>query len=101
MQELGHQAIIIIGDFTGRIGDPAGKSKGRRALSHKEVLENAQTYQGQIFRILDPDKTQVCYNGEWLELLNLEEVLRLAATVTVATMLERDDFHNRYSNRIA
>ena len=87
MQELGHQAIIIIGDFTGRIGDPTGKSKGRKALSDKEVLENAQTYQEQIFRVLDPEKTQVRYNGEWLELLTLEEVLRLAATTTVARML--------------
>ena len=100
MQELGHQAIIIIGDFTGRIGDPTGKSKGRKALSDKEVLENAQTYQEQIFRILDPEKTQVRYNGEWLELLTLEEVLRLAATTTVARMLERDDFQNRYSHNV-
>ncbi|MBQ8230609.1 MAG: tyrosine--tRNA ligase [Lachnospiraceae bacterium] len=100
MQELGHQAIIIIGDFTGRIGDPTGKSKGRKALSDKEVLENAQTYQEQIFRVLDPEKTQVRYNGEWLELLTLEEVLRLAATTTVARMLERDDFQNRYSHNV-
>ncbi len=100
MQELGHQAIIIIGDFTGRIGDPTGKSKGRKALSDKEVLENAQTYQEQIFRVLDPKKTQVRYNGEWLELLTLEEVLRLAATTTVARMLERDDFQNRYSHNV-
>ena len=100
MQELGHQAIIIIGDFTGRIGDPTGKSKGRKALSDKEVLENAQTYQEQIFRVLDPEKTQVRYNGEWLELLTLEEVLRLAATITVARMLERDDFQNRYSHNV-
>ena len=100
MQELGHQAIIIIGDFTGRIGDPTGKSKGRKALSDKEVLENTQTYQEQIFRVLDPKKTQVRYNGEWLELLTLEEVLRLAATTTVARMLERDDFQNRYSHNV-
>ena len=100
MQELGHQAIIIIGDFTGRIGDPTGKSKGRKALSDKEVLENAQTYQEQLFRVLDPKKTQVRYNGEWLELLTLEEVLRLAATTTVARMLERDDFQNRYSHNV-
>lgn len=100
MQDLGHQAIIIIGDFTGRIGDPTGKSKGRKALSDKEVLENAQTYQEQIFRILDPDKTQVRYNGEWLELLTLEEVLRLASSITVARMLERDDFQNRYTHNV-
>lgn len=100
MQELGHQAVIIIGDFTGRIGDPTGKAKGRKALSDKEVLENAQTYQEQIFRILDQTKTEVRYNGEWLELLTLEEVLRLAATVTVARMLERDDFQNRYTHQV-
>lgn len=96
MQDLGHRAVIIIGDFTGRIGDPTGKSKGRKALSDREILINAQTYQEQIFRVLDEDKTQVRYNGEWLELLNLEEVLKLAATTTVARMMERDDFQRRY-----
>lgn len=100
MQELGHRAVIIIGDFTGRIGDPTGKSKGRKALSDREVLINAQTYQDQIFRVLDPEKTEVRFNGEWLELLNLEEVLRLAATTTVARMLERDDFQRRYTQGI-
>lgn len=98
MQDLGHHAIIIIGDFTGRIGDPTGKAKGRKALSDREVLENAQTYKEQIFRVLDPKKTEVRFNGEWLELLNLEEVLRLASTITVARMLERDDFQNRYTH---
>lgn len=73
MQDLGHHAIIIIGDFTGRIGDPTGKAKGRKALSDREVLENAQTYKEQIFRVLDPEKTEVRFNGEWLELLNLEQ----------------------------
>ncbi len=100
MQDLGHQIKIIIGDFTGRIGDPTGKSKGRKALSDKQVLENAITYQEQIFKILDKEKTQVYYNGEWLELLNLEEVLRLASTMTVARMLEREDFKNRYSQNV-
>lgn len=100
MQDLGHHAIIIIGDFTGRIGDPSGKNKGRKALSNQQVTENALTYQKQIFRVLDPDKTQVCYNGEWLEELKFEEVLRLAGTTTVARMLERDDFQNRYSHNI-
>lgn len=98
MQDLGHHAIIIIGDFTGRIGDPTGKTKGRKALSDREVLENAQTYKEQIFRVLDPEKTEVRFNGEWLELLNLEQVLRLASTITVARMLERDDFQNRYTH---
>ena len=100
MQDLGHQIIIIIGDFTGRIGDPTGKSKGRKALTNREVLVNAQTYQEQIFRVLDRDKTQVRFNGEWLELLNLEEILKMASTVTVARMLERDDFQNRYTHNI-
>lgn len=98
MQDLGHHAIVIMGDFTGRIGDPTGKTKGRKALSERQVMENARTYQEQIFRVLDREKTEVRYNGEWLELLNLEEVLRLAATTTVARMLERDDFQNRYSH---
>lgn len=100
MQELGHRAVIIIGDFTGRIGDPTGKSKGRKALSNREVMENADTYREQIFRILNPEQTEVYYNGEWLELLTLEECLRLAATTTVARMLERDDFQKRYRNNV-
>lgn len=98
MQDMGHHIVIIIGDFTGRIGDPTGKSKGRKALSEREIMQNAQTYQEQIFRMLDPEKTTVRYNGEWLELLKLEEILKLASTVTVARMLERDDFQNRYLN---
>lgn len=100
MQDMGHQIKIIIGDFTGRIGDPTGKAKGRKALSDRQVLENAMTYQEQIFKVLDREKTQVYYNGEWLELLSLEDVLRLAATTTVARMLERDDFKNRFSNNV-
>ncbi len=100
IQRLGHKVVIVIGDFTGRIGDPTGKAKGRKALSDQEVLENAQTYQEQVFHILDRDMTQVRYNGEWLELLQMEEVLRLASTVTVARMLERDDFANRFKKRI-
>lgn len=100
LQDLGHQIVIVIGDFTARIGDPTGKSKGRRAMSDKEVLINAQTYQEQIFHILDRGKTQVRYNGEWLELLGLNEVLELASTITVARMLERDDFENRFSHNV-
>ena len=100
MQDLGYHIIIVIGDFTGRIGDPTGKSKGRKALSSREVTENAQTYLDQIFTILDREKTEVRFNGEWLELLNLEEVIRLASTVTVARMLERDDFKRRYTENI-
>ena len=100
MQDLGYHIIIVIGDFTGRIGDPTGKAKGRKALSSREVTENAQTYLDQIFTILDREKTEVRFNGEWLELLNLEEVIRLASTVTVARMLERDDFKRRYTENI-
>ncbi len=100
MQDLGHEIDIVIGDFTAKIGDPTGKSKGRKAMTESEVLVNAQTYQDQIFHILDREKTQVRFNGEWLELLNLNEVLRLASTVTVARMLERDDFQNRFRGGI-
>lgn len=100
LQDLGHRIVVVIGDFTGRIGDPTGKSKGRRALTDKEVLVNAQTYQEQIFHILDRGKTEVRYNGEWLEQLGLSEMLELASTVTVARMLERDDFQNRFRNNI-
>jgi tyrosyl-tRNA synthetase len=100
MQDLGHQAIIVIGDFTGKIGDPTGKSKGRGALSEEQVKANANTYCEQIFKILDSEKTMVRFNSEWLSKLNFEEVIRLAATTTVAQMLERNDFQNRYKNHI-
>ncbi len=100
MQDLGHRIIVVIGDVTARIGDPTGKSKGRRALSDKEVMDNAQTYLEQIFQIMDREKTEVYFNGEWLELLKLEEILHLASTVTVARLLERDDFQNRYKNNV-
>lgn len=100
MQDLGHNIIIVIGDFTGKIGDPTGKSRGRKAMTDQEVLENALTYQEQIFHILDKEKTQVRYNGEWLELLQLDEVLELASAMTVARMLERDDFERRFHNNI-
>ena len=100
LQDMGHIIVIIIGDFTAKIGDPTGKSKGRKAMTEQEVLVNAQTYQEQIFRILDREKTQVRYNGEWLEQLQLDEVLKLGSTITVARMLERDDFENRFHNNI-
>ncbi len=100
LQDLGHAVKIIIGDFTGRIGDPTGKSKGRKAMSDKQVMENAMTYKEQIFKILDPEKTEVFFNGEWLELLNLEDVLKMASTMTVARMLERDDFKKRFTDNI-
>lgn len=100
MQDLGHHAVIIIGDFTGKIGDPTGKSKGRIALSDEQVKENAKTYCEQIFKILDKEKTEVRFNSEWLAKLNFEDVIRLASTTTVARILERDDFQNRYKNEV-
>lgn len=98
MQDLGHRAVIVIGDMTGKIGDPTGKSKGRAALSDEVVRQNALTYQQQIFRVLDPEKTEVRFNSEWLGALKFEEVLTLAATTTVARMLERDEFKKRYES---
>lgn len=100
LQELGHRIVVVIGEFTGRIGDPTGRNGGRKALTDREVLLNAQTYGEQMFRILDEERTEVRFNGEWLELLQLEEVLRLASTVTVARMLERDDFSSRYGRGV-
>ncbi len=99
MQELGHKAVIVIGDFTGRIGDPTGKAKGRVALTEEKVHENAMTYCEQVFKIIDKEKTEIRFNSEWLAKLNLEEVIRLAASTTVARILERDDFQNRYRNQ--
>lgn len=98
MQDMGHTIKIIIGDFTGRIGDPTGKAKGRKALSNKQVADNAETYKQQVFKILDREKTEVYYNGEWLELLGIEDVLKMASTMTVARMLERDDFQSRFAS---
>lgn len=98
MQDLGHRAVIVIGDFTGRIGDPTGKSKTRKQLSSEEVIKNAKTYQEQILRILDKEKTEIRFNSQWLSKLNFEDVLKLASTVTVARILERDDFEKRFKN---
>jgi tyrosyl-tRNA synthetase len=100
MQDLGHHVVIVIGDFTGKIGDPTGKSKGRIALSDEQVKDNARTYCEQIFKILDAEKTEVRFNSEWLSALTFETVIKLAATTTVARILERDDFQNRYQNQI-
>ena len=100
MQDLGHKAVIVIGDFTGKIGDPTGKAKGRKALSEEEVQRNAQTYKEQIFKVLDVDKTEVRFNSEWLGKITFDKVIELASTITVARMLERDDFQNRYKNNI-
>jgi tyrosyl-tRNA synthetase len=96
LQDLGHHAVIIIGDFTAKIGDPTGKSKTRVPLSEEQVLQNAKTYTNQIFKIIDEAKTTVRFNSEWLSKLNFENILGLAATTTVARLLERDDFAGRF-----
>jgi tyrosyl-tRNA synthetase len=95
-QELGHQIIFLIGDFTARIGDPSGKSETRKPLTKKEIKENSKTYQDQVFKILDRKKTEVVYNSKWLSKLKIDDVINLAGKYTVARMLERDDFMNRY-----
>lgn len=95
-QEFGHQVVIVIGGFTARIGDPTGKSVTRPPLTKEEVLENAETYKTQIFKVLDPEKTIVRDNSEWLESMNFADVLRLASSYTVARMMERDDFSKRF-----
>ncbi|WP_240983712.1 tyrosine--tRNA ligase [Acididesulfobacillus acetoxydans] len=96
-QDLGHQAVIVIGDFTGRIGDPTGKSETRKPMTPEELLRNAKTYQEQVFKILDPAKTRMTFNSSWLGKLTFAEVIKLAAATTVARMLERDDFAKRYA----
>lgn len=101
IQDLGHRAVIIIGDFTGMIGDPTGKSKTRKQLTREEVLENAKTYEKQIFKILDKSKTDLRFNSEWLAKLNFADVIELASKYTVARMLEREDFKNRFKNQLS
>lgn len=95
-QELGHQVIFLIGDFTGMIGDPSGKSATRPPLTREQVLENAETYKQQVFKILDPAKTEVAFNSMWMDQLRPQDFIRLASQYTVARMLERDDFDKRY-----
>lgn len=97
-QELGHQAVLIIGDFTAQIGDPTGRSKTRPPLSRDEILANAQTYTDQAFRILDRAKTEVVFNGEWFNKMSFSEVIQLNARVTMQQMLQREDFKNRIAN---
>ncbi len=98
LQDIGCKVVIVIGDFTGAIGDPTGKSKTRKQLSNDEIKRNAKTYQEQIFKIINPDMTEVRFNSEWLAELNFGDVINLASKITVARMLERDDFNNRYKN---
>lgn len=96
-QDAGHTVVFIIGDFTGMIGDPSGKSATRPALSREQVAKNAESYKDQVFKILDPEKTEVRFNSEWLGEMKFEDVIRLSAHVTVAQMLARDDFSKRYA----
>lgn len=98
-QEAGHHVMFLIGDFTGLIGDPTGKNTTRPPLSREQVEENARTYREQVFKILDPEKTEVCFNSSWLDSLGAAGMIRLAAQYTVARMLERDDFSKRYANQ--
>ena len=95
-QDLGHEVTFLIGDFTGMIGDPTGKSATRKPLTKEEVAENAETYATQVFKVLDREKTKIRFNSEWMSELGSEGMIRLAAKYTVARMLERDDFENRY-----
>src|SRR5919198_4563777 len=95
-QGLGHQAVLIIGDFTGRVGDPSGQSETRPSLTKDEIEAHAQTYLDQAGLVIDVDRAEIRHNSEWLEPLTFADVLGLAASVTVARMLERDDFHGRY-----
>ncbi|MBU1691313.1 MAG: tyrosine--tRNA ligase [Gammaproteobacteria bacterium] len=97
-QELGHEAMFLIGDFTGMIGDPTGKNATRKPLTRDDVIENARTYEQQIFKILDPEKTLVMFNSSWMSEMSASDLIALAAKHTVARMLERDDFHKRYSS---
>ncbi|XLY87650.1 tyrosine--tRNA ligase [Ectopseudomonas mendocina] len=97
-QELGHQVVFLIGDFTGMIGDPSGKSATRPPLTREQVLDNAETYKQQVFKILDPAKTEVAFNSTWMDQLKPADFIRLASQYTVARMLERDDFDKRYAS---
>ncbi len=98
-QELGHEVIFLIGDFTGMIGDPSGRSETRKPLTREEVSKNAETYKQQIFKILDPERTRIRFNSEWLSRMDVMEFVRLGSMQTVARMLEREDFKKRFSNQ--
>lgn len=95
-QDLGHNAILIIGDFTAMIGDPSGRSKTRPQLTHDQVMSNARTFQQQAFKILDPTRTRTVFNGEWFEMMTFEQVMKLNSRVTLQQMMQREDFRNRY-----
>jgi tyrosyl-tRNA synthetase len=99
-QQLGHEIFFLIGDFTGMIGDPTGKSETRKPLTREDVLKNAETYKEQVFKILDPEKTRVVFNSEWLAALNASDMIALASKYTMARMMEREDFSNRFANQL-
>jgi tyrosyl-tRNA synthetase len=98
-QDLGHEIIFLIGDFTGRIGDPSGRNSIRKQMTKQDVLDNAETYKQQIFKVLDKDKVKVVFNSNWCEDMKFEDVLKLTSSCTVARMLERDDFEKRYKEK--
>jgi len=98
-QDLGHQVLFLIGDFTGMIGDPTGKNETRKPLTRKQVLANAETYRAQVFKILDPEKTEVVFNSSWMGEQSAADLIALASSYTVARMLERDDFHKRFTGQ--
>jgi tyrosyl-tRNA synthetase len=98
-QDLGHQVIFLIGDFTGMIGDPTGKNETRKPMTREQLLQNAETYREQVFKILDPEKTKVTFNSEWFGPMSAADLIGLAARHTVARMLERDDFHKRFTGQ--
>lgn len=100
LQELGHEIVFVIGDFTAMIGDPSGKSKTRPSLSFEETRKNGETYFKQVSKILDPNKIKIAYNSEWLSKMSFEDVIKLTSKYTVARILERDDFNNRFKNNI-
>ncbi|NPB09478.1 MAG: tyrosine--tRNA ligase, partial [Thermodesulfobacteria bacterium] len=98
-QDLGHEVYFLIGDFTAMIGDPSGRSETRPPLTREQVLENAKTYAEQVFKILDPEKTKVVFNSEWMSKFSAEDFIRLCAKYTVARMLEREDFKKRFESQ--
>ena len=98
-QDLGHEVIFLIGDFTGMIGDPTGVSETRKSLTKEEVRQNAKTYERQIFKILDPGRTTLDFNSRWMNAMTAEQLIHLSAHYSVARMLERDDFHKRYHDQ--
>jgi tyrosyl-tRNA synthetase len=99
-QELGHQVVLIVGDYTAMIGDPSGRNQTRPRLSHEQVMENAKEYQEQLFKIVKKEQTEIRYNGEWLSKMSFEKITELMGSITVAQMLEREDFKNRYIDKL-